>query len=101
MARDISTLYQKIINGDRAALGQAMTLLESELQEDRKDALQLLSLSQAKNNAPTKSIRIAISGAPGVGKSTLIEAIGLKAVADGHRVGVLTIDPTSSISRGS
>jgi LAO/AO transport system kinase len=101
MGRDISALYQKIINGDRAALGQAMTLLESELHEDREDAVQLLSLSQKHNKRPGKSIRIAISGAPGVGKSTLIEVIGLKAIADGYRVGVLTIDPTSSISRGS
>jgi len=101
MGRDISTLFGKIIKGDRVALGQAMTLVESERQDDRVEAIQMLELCHQQLNNQNKSIRLAISGAPGVGKSTLIEAIGLKAIANGHKVGVITIDPTSNISHGS
>lgn len=101
MAKDISALFNKILKGDRVALGQAMTLVESDLHDDRVEAIQLLELCHQQSGDQNKSLRLTISGAPGVGKSTLIEAIGLKAISSGLKVGVLTVDPTSTISRGS
>lgn len=101
MVKDIFTFFSRIMKGDRVALGQAMTLVESERYSDRVEAIQLLELCHQHLPARDKSIRMAISGAPGVGKSTLIEALGLKAIAQGHKVGVITIDPTSSVSHGS
>jgi LAO/AO transport system kinase len=94
-------LYEKIKKGDRVALGLAMTLVESDKEIDRNDAIQLLAYCEKGLKGNDKSIRFAISGAPGVGKSTLIEAIGLKAISQGHKVGIITIDPSSSISHGS
>lgn len=101
MDPNISLLFEKLIKGDRVALGQAMTLVESERDEDRKKGIDLLELCEKKLQAHDPSIRLAISGSPGVGKSTLIEAIGLKAVDQGRKVGVITIDPSSSLSHGS
>ncbi|HSF89780.1 MAG TPA: methylmalonyl Co-A mutase-associated GTPase MeaB [Saprospiraceae bacterium] len=101
MDQNISTLFDKLIRGDRVALGQAMTLVESERAEDRNRAIDLLILCEEKLRVHDPSIRFAISGAPGVGKSTLIEALGLKAISKGYKVGVITIDPTSSLSHGS
>ncbi|HZV71685.1 MAG TPA: methylmalonyl Co-A mutase-associated GTPase MeaB [Saprospiraceae bacterium] len=101
MVNDISTLFSKIMKGDRVALGQAMTLVESERPQDRGEAIQLLELCHQQTENRNKACRLAISGAPGVGKSTLIEAIGLKAISKGFKVGVVTIDPTSNISHGS
>lgn len=101
MDRNINILFEKMILGDRVALGQAMTLVESELAEDRNRAIELLILCEERLHVHDPSIRFAISGAPGVGKSTLIEALGLKAISKGHNVGVITIDPTSSLSHGS
>lgn len=101
MAKDISTFFSRILKGDRVALGQAMTLVESERHADRVEAIQLLELCHQQLSSRDKTIRMAISGAPGVGKSTLIEALGLKAIAHGHKVGVITIDPTSNVSHGS
>lgn len=97
----ISSFFEKLIKGDRVALGQAMTLVESERAEDRNRAIDLLILCEEKLRLHDPSIRFAISGAPGVGKSTLIETLGLKAISKGHKVGVITIDPTSSLSHGS
>lgn len=101
MGRDISGLFGKIMKGDRVALGLAMTLVESESPDDRIEAVQLLELCQLQSASKNKSLRLALTGAPGVGKSTLINAIGLKAVSQGHKVGVITVDPSSSISHGS
>lgn len=101
MIRNISSLFEKMIQGDRVALGQAMTLVESERAEDRHEAIDLLVLCEEKLRIEDPSIRFAISGAPGVGKSSLIEALGLKAISNGYRVGVITVDPTSSLSHGS
>ena len=101
MRVDVSTLFGKIIKGDRVALGQALTLVESERHDDRIDSIQLLELCHQHLSTRNKSFRFTISGSPGVGKSTLIEQLGLKAIEEGHKVGVITIDPTSSISQGS
>ena len=101
MDGNINSLFEKMIQGDRVALGQAMTLVESERAEDRNRAIDLLILCERKLRVHDPSIRFAISGAPGVGKSSLIEALGLKAISKGYTVGVITIDPTSSLSHGS
>jgi LAO/AO transport system kinase len=96
-----SGLFEKMIAGDRVALGQAMTIVESSLPEDRKESIQLLEACEHKLAQGDPSTRIAVSGAPGAGKSTFIEALGLKAISHGHKIGVITIDPTSSLSAGS
>jgi len=101
MSRPTASLFNKIISGDRVSLGQVMTLVESNLAEDREQAIDILYHCEKKLEANDPSYRFAISGSPGAGKSTLIEALGMHAVNAGQKVGILTIDPTSSISRGS
>ena len=101
MEKKITDLFDKMLQGDRVALGQAMTLVESDREMDRIQSVHLLELCDQKLSKHDPSTRLAISGAPGVGKSSLIEAVGLKAVERGHKVGVITIDPTSSFSHGS
>ncbi len=101
MSRDTETLFNRIINGDRIVLGQVMTLVESHLADDRKDAMDVLIRCERKLEANDPSFRFAISGSPGAGKSTFIEALGMKAINEGSKVGVLTIDPSSSLSHGS
>ncbi len=85
-------------SGDRAILGRAITLIESRNREHREQAGALLqALLPDSGNAH----RIGITGVPGVGKSTLIEAFGLNLTSAGHRVAVLAVDPTSSRTGGS
>ena len=91
---DIDTLCA----GDRRALARAITLLESTREPDRAAAEQLLREAMPHSG---NSLRIGVSGAPGVGKSTFIEAFGNRATERGRRVAALTIDPTSSRSGGS
>ena len=100
MATGIQDIFEKIKAGDRSALGQAMTLVESDRPFDRQMAIDLLELCE-KSGLEERSIRLTISGAPGVGKSTLLEALGQKAISHGHKVGILTVDPSSHISQGS
>ncbi len=87
-----------ILNGDRRALAQAITLLESHRDDHALAAGELLTklLPHA-----GKSFRLAISGVPGVGKSTFIEAFGKRLLARGHRLAILAIDPSSPLSGGS
>ena len=101
MTNHIEDLFQKMLQGDRVATGQAITLIESELDHHRSDSIRLLELCEKQESNLRNSIRFTISGAPGVGKSTLIEALGTKAISEGSKVGVITIDPTSNISHGS
>jgi LAO/AO transport system kinase len=82
----------------RRALAKIITLLESTRLDHRKRADEVLNALLPKTG---KSFRIGISGVPGVGKSTLIETLGLYLINQGHRVAVLAIDPTSSLSGGS
>ena len=91
-------LAEALKRGDRRALGQAITLIESAHPDDRAAGNRLLELigSRAEH-----SIRIGLSGVPGVGKSTFIESLGNYAIDQGHRVAVLAIDPTSKRSGGS
>ena len=82
----------------RRALAKIITLLESTRLDHRKRADEVLNALLHKTG---KSFRIGISGVPGVGKSTLIETLGLYLIDKGHRVAVLAIDPSSSLSGGS
>lgn len=91
-------MEQSILNGNRRALAKAITLLESTRADHRAQADALLNaLLPHTGNA----LRLGISGVPGVGKSTFIEALGLMLIEQGHRVAVLTVDPSSSVSGGS
>jgi LAO/AO transport system kinase len=82
----------------RRAIAKAITLLESTRADHRARADELLTQLLPHTG---KSFRLGISGVPGVGKSTFIEALGLALIAQGHRVAVLAIDPSSSVSGGS
>ncbi len=84
----------------RRALGRAITLVESSRSEDQTAAAELIALAE-QYLPPRPTFRLGISGTPGVGKSTFIEAFGLELVRRGHRLAVLAIDPTSSLSGGS
>jgi LAO/AO transport system kinase len=87
-----------ILHGDRVVLAQAITLIESTLSSDQQVASQLIEKIIP---ASGKSIRIGITGAPGVGKSTFIEAFGKYITGIGKKTAVLTIDPSSQRTKGS
>ncbi|HZF34740.1 MAG TPA: methylmalonyl Co-A mutase-associated GTPase MeaB [Candidatus Angelobacter sp.] len=91
-------LAESVIAGDRRALARAITLIESTRVDHRAEAAALLDKLLP---AAGKSIRLGISGAPGVGKSSFIEAFGLHVIGQGHRVAVLAVDPSSKIGGGS
>ena len=97
-----SVLLASILQGDavvqRRAIAKAITLLESTRTDHRLAADALLTTLLPHTG---KSFRLGISGVPGVGKSTFIEVLGLYLIAQGHRVAVLTIDPSSTVSGGS
>lgn len=97
MSTALTSLRSGLLAGDRIALAQAITLIESTTAADQKAGDELLrSLPQT-----TTSIRIAISGAPGVGKSTFIDTFGKRLVDAGRKVAVLAIDPSSRATGGS
>jgi len=87
-----------VLKGDRVILSRAITIIESNLDSDKKLAKEIIHtiLSRAGN-----SIRIGITGVPGVGKSTFIEVFGKHLITQGHKVAVLSIDPSSQRSKGS
>lgn len=87
-----------IVSGDRVGLSQAITLVESTLPEDRLEAEALLTKIYPSTG---NSIRIGITGVPGVGKSTFIESFGTILTQAGHKVAILAIDPSSRQSKGS
>ncbi len=95
-------LLDGLLNGSapvqRRAMAKAITLLESTRTDHRAQADELLTTMLPHTG---KSFRLGISGVPGVGKSTFIEALGLFLIAQGHRVAVLAVDPSSSVSGGS
>lgn len=95
---DIKELAEGIKKGNRVSLSRAITLAESSLEEHQKLAHQLI---QEVISLTGKSKRIAITGVPGVGKSTFIESFGKLLTQNGHKVAVLAIDPSSSLSGGS
>jgi len=97
----IEELYARCLARDRVALGRAVTLLESTRPEDREAAVQLLDRLDAHLRRTDSGLKLTISGSPGAGKSSLIEALGQLALQAGLRVGVVTVDPTSTLSKGS
>jgi len=96
-AQDAS-LIDGLLAGNRRDLAKAITLVESTRAEHRQRARNLLD---AVLPHAGRSLRIGISGVPGVGKSTFIEALGMFLIEGGHRVAVLAVDPSSSITGGS
>ena len=91
-------LAEAVRRGERRAVAKAITLVESTRRDDADAAERLLS---ALFPFTGRALRLGVSGVPGAGKSTLIDAVGLCAVSSGQRVGVLTVDPSSRVSGGS
>ena len=98
MSFDRDALASAILRGERRALARAITLVESTRADHRRNAEELLE-SLLPNTS--RSVRIGISGVPGVGKSTFIEAFGQYVIGQGHKVAVLAIDPSSQRTGGS
>jgi len=94
----VSEFLEKLLLGDITYLSRAITLIESSKKEDYSKASRLLEACLPYSN---NSIRIGITGVPGVGKSTFIEAFGTHLIKLKKRIAVLTIDPSSSINKGS
>src|SRR3979411_2822714 len=104
----IQELAAAVRSGDRAALPRAITLVESTRPDHREQAQQLLlALMPDAGSAPEpegrrhQSMHVGITGVPGVGKSTAIEALGMSLIEQGHRVAVLAVDPSSTRTGGS
>jgi LAO/AO transport system kinase len=98
MAADVDVLAEAIRAGDRAALSRAITLVES-TRADHRDQAQRLLLELMPDAG--KAVHVGITGVPGVGKSTTIEALGMYLIEQGHRVAVLAVDPSSTRTGGS
>jgi LAO/AO transport system kinase len=94
----IDTYINGIKNGDRVLLGRAITLIESTLSTHQQQAQKIIEACLPLAN---NSIRIGVTGTPGVGKSTFIEAFGTHLTKQQKKVAVLAIDPSSQMSRGS
>ena len=98
MARNSKPFVDDILQGNRKSIAKCITLLESTLPESFKQGQELLETLLPYSG---KSIRIGITGVPGVGKSTFIEAFGLFLIEQGFQVAVLAIDPSSQVTGGS
>lgn len=97
---DIAALATSIRGNQRAALARAITLVES-TRADHREAAQRLLLELSDAGAAVASNRVGITGVPGVGKSTFIDALGMYLIGQGHRVAVLAVDPSSTRTGGS
>jgi LAO/AO transport system kinase len=95
---DTQRIIAGISDGQRRALGRLITLIESTRPDHREKALGVINQLPT---PPRPTIRIGISGVPGVGKSSFIEAFGLYVIEQGHRVAVLAVDPSSPKTGGS
>jgi LAO/AO transport system kinase len=91
-------LAERVRTGERRALAKAITLVESTRPDHRERAQKLLGELLPHSG---RSLRIGISGVPGVGKSTFIEALGMYLIGRGHRIAVLAVDPSSTVHGGS
>ena len=94
----VDDYFNGVIQSDRVTLSKAITLIESGKPEDKESAIDLVSKCLPHAG---KSIRIGITGTPGVGKSTFIESFGQYLVEQGKKVAVLAVDPSSTLSKGS
>lgn len=97
-SKDITKLIEGILEGNKTNLSQAITLIESQNKRHSEDIKAIISSCLPHSNT---SLRIGITGVPGVGKSTFIEQLGLLLIGIGHKVAVLAVDPSSSVTRGS
>ncbi|MFP5069846.1 methylmalonyl Co-A mutase-associated GTPase MeaB [Pseudonocardia nantongensis] len=95
---DPAALARGVLDGDRTLLARAITLVESTRPDHQKAAQELLLELTPKAGS---AVRVGISGVPGVGKSSFIEAMGGRLTGAGHRVAVLAVDPSSTRTRGS
>jgi LAO/AO transport system kinase len=95
---DVKALADGVLAGERSAVSRAITLVESSRADHRTASRELLEALAPHDGA---GVRVGISGVPGVGKSTFIEALGTHLVDEGHRVGVLAVDPSSTRTGGS
>jgi LAO/AO transport system kinase len=93
-----AALIAGVLAGERRSLAKAITLVESSRRDHQQRGQAVL---EALLPHTGRSIRVGISGAPGVGKSTFIEALGLYVIKQGHRLAVLAVDPSSSVTGGS
>ena len=94
----MNELADRLVSGDRAALAQAITRVESTRADHQQEARDILTAVMDRTG---DAWRIGLTGVPGVGKSTLIEALGKFLTGQGHKVAVLAVDPSSSRSKGS
>lgn len=94
----VTKLVSDVLSGNKTALARAITLVESTTDSDKKKAYVLIEKCLAHSG---KSVRIGITGVPGVGKSTFIETLGKTLLTAGKKIAVLAVDPTSSITKGS
>jgi len=94
---DVASLARGVRVGERATIARAITLIESRRSDHQKKARRLV---QDLLPATGKAVRVGITGAPGVGKSTTIDALGTFLTAEGHKVAVLAVDPSSARSGG-
>src|SRR4051794_30116964 len=95
---DIKALAKDLRAGSRAALARAITLVESRRGDHQAAARELV---QALLPQTGNAIRVGVTGSPGVGKSTTIDALGMYLIAQGHKVAVLAVDPSSARTGGS
>ncbi|TDI80178.1 MAG: methylmalonyl Co-A mutase-associated GTPase MeaB [Bacteroidetes bacterium] len=94
----VKQLIDDISTGDKTALSRAITIIESKAPKHQHQAREIIESCLPKAN---KSVRIGITGVPGVGKSTFIESFGKLLVAENYKIAILAVDPSSSISKGS
>ena len=95
---DLAHLVEGVLSGDRRLLARAITLVESSRPADHARSRELLRELRPHTG---KSVRVGITGVPGAGKSTLIDALGVKLIEAGHKVAVLAVDPSSTRTGGS
>lgn len=95
---EVPSLLEGIRNGDVTALSRGITLIESTAKRHQQKASELVKACLPLSG---RSVRIGLTGVPGVGKSTFIEQLGLHVIEQGHKVAVLAVDPSSSLSKGS
>src|ERR1700731_1954960 len=95
---DVDRLAHDIRAGDRTVLSRAITLIESKRADHRRAAA---ALTQKLLQSTGKAVRVGITGVPGVGKSTTIDALGAMLTGEGHKIAVLAVDPSSRRTGGS